>query len=482
MLLRLADTLREIEQYRRHDPLRFYNPNPKQTQFHKAKHRIRLFIGANQSGKSEAGLAEVAAAVLGYRPWLPQDHPQYRMPFKPPVSIRLVATDFNATVRPVVEPKLLKWFPEMLSGMGYSLRRHQPGSALSAVMTPNGSQIHIITHTQFEKLKSGEGWTGNYLYFDEPFPEKAWASSLRGCIAKGGYAWMTLTPALNSPHAGFIYDNFYLKSTAFDEDSEIFSVQSSMYDNVGYGIGSNEDVELFKRNIPEYEWPARIYGEFSHLMGPVYSLEGEDAKNFWIEPFEVPKNWTRYIAIDPHPKKDTFVSFVAVSEKEDAYVVDEIESPMPADVIAKIILEKEPTAKDWNSTTTILIDSSYESFVSASKDSPNFLQVLRDNGIRCKHDIFEHKQGSVNAGITAVKQMLFPMGEASKTRLKFFKTLRGHREQFGRYLWAENNKPIPKFDDFPACIRAIVSHGARFVSAERKSNMFDSTKIAHFGA
>jgi hypothetical protein len=480
--IKLFDTLCALEEYRLSRPLEFYRPHATQADFHASRARIRLLSGANQSGKTEAGMAEVAAAVLGYRPWLPKDDPSYYMPFRPPVSIRIIATDFAKTVRPVIEPKLLKWFPAMLKSRGYKINRHQPGAALEEINTPNGSQIHIITHTQFEKLSSGEGWTGHYLAIDEPCPESAWVSSWRGCIANNGYAWLTLTPSLISNHTPFIYDQFYVKSSKFHKSSIIDCWEMSMYDNVGYGIADAAYVEDYKLTVPQQEWASRVYGRFSHLVGPVFNLEGEDAKHYWIEPFEIPKHWTHYIAIDPHPSKDTYISFCAVNPKNEKFFWHEIKTPQPADIIARAIIEKVPSVQDFHGTTTILIDPSYQAFVNSAKNSANFVSVLRNNGIKCKIDTFEHRKGSVNASIMAVCQQLRPGDNPMNTTIKFFRTLTGHRYQMGRYLWGDGNKPVEEHDDFPACVRAIESYGSTFVSKKERRATYNPDDFVPLGA
>lgn len=481
-LSRCVDGLRLLRDYRNTHPLRYHNPHQKQADFHTSDAPIRLFSGANQSGKTEAGMAEVAAFTIGKREWLPKDHPNYLTPFRPPVKIRIIATDYPTTVRGVVEPKLLKWFPEMLKDKGFTIHRHQPGAALSELVHPNGSQIQIVTHTQFEKLRSGEGWTGHFVLIDEPCPPSAWVSSVRGLIKHRGFAAFTLTPALTSVNTPWIYDEIYLRSRQFNKESDVEVFEVSMYDNVGYGLASNEDVERFKRSVPEIEWASRVYGKFDHLHGPIFNLEGANACHYWIEPFEIPPKWTRYIAIDPHHKKETYVSFCAVSDertkdggfKKTCY--DELKVYTPADILAKMIVEKEPSVQARGGTTTVLIDSFYKILQDPTSGGESFLKALRQNGVNCRIESFEHKRGSVNEGIMALQKDFAPMGEPKDTNIKFFKKLTGHRWQFARYLWGDNNKPINKDDDFPSCLRAIMSANPIYRD-RKKEKKFDELKL-----
>lgn len=481
-LSQCVDGLRLLQEYRNDHPLRYHNPHQKQSDFHTSTAPTRLFSGANQSGKTEAGMAEVAAFMVGKREWLPEDHPRYLTPFRPPVKIRIIATDYNVTVRGVVEPKLLKWFPEMLKDKGFTIHRHQPGAALMEVVHPNGSQIQIVTHTQFEKMKSGEGWTGHLVLIDEPCPQAAWVSSVRGLIKYRGFAVLTLTPAITSAYTSWIYDEIYLRSRKYKKESDVEFFEVSMYDNVGYGLAGNEDVERFKRSIPEIEWASRVYGKFDHLHGPIFNLEAANASYYWIEPFEIPKKWTRYIAIDPHHKKETYVSFCAVSDertKDGGFkktFYDELKVYVPADILAKMIVEKEPSVQARDGSTTVLIDSFHKILKDPTSGGESFLKALRQNGVNCRIESFEHHQGSVNEGIMALQKEFVPLGEAKDTNIRLFKKLTGHRWQFARYLWGDKNKPISRDDDFPSCVRAIISANPIYRD-RKKEKRFDELNL-----
>jgi hypothetical protein len=400
-------------------------------------------------------MAEIAAYAMGKRPWLSPDDPLYKTPFVPPIRIRLVVSDFNITVRGVIEPKLLKWFPNMLRARGYEIKRHQPGSALSELVLPNGSQIQIVTHAQSEKEGTLAGWEGHLLAIDEPCPEDAWIESYRGLTGTGGHAILSLTPTRTSPHSIWIRDKIYRNSRQYVGDkADIEAFEMSIYENVGYGLQA-EFVERYKRNIPREEWASRIYGRFEELCGLVYSLDGDKEEHYWIAPFEIPDEWTRVIAVDPHPEKDTFVSFCAINPRGEKFFYNEIQSGLPADLVGKAIMEREPRVKKNDGSAYLLVDSAAQS-IHRSTTGANFIRALGESGIRCPMTYFERHRGSVNAGILDVQRELAPQGNPSMTKIRFFRTLVRHRYQIGSYMWGEDNKPVKKNDDFPDCIRAIV--------------------------
>ena len=74
--------------------------------------------------------------------------------------------------------------------------------------------------------------------------------------------------------------------------------------------------------MSEEERDARLHGKFKHLSGLVYKEFEPDVHV--CEPPRVQKHWSRYFAIDPHPRTPTACLWVAVDENEQMYIYDEL--------------------------------------------------------------------------------------------------------------------------------------------------------------
>lgn len=86
---------------------KFGHPNPVQQKFHSSKALVRVLLGGNRSGKSQAGCSEDVAHARGVREWLPKDHPDYYVKVRIPNKGVAMGESFNEQVKKVFIFKLL---------------------------------------------------------------------------------------------------------------------------------------------------------------------------------------------------------------------------------------------------------------------------------------------------------------------------------------------------------------------------------------
>ena len=110
LLRELDNQLAEIQRNR----LRFYDPYPKQRDFHRVgeDHTFRLFMAGNQLGKTDCGAAEFSMHVTGQYPDWWEGHRFHHN------IVAWVGGDTNNTVRDVIQAKLFGEPGAMGTGFG----------------------------------------------------------------------------------------------------------------------------------------------------------------------------------------------------------------------------------------------------------------------------------------------------------------------------------------------------------------------------
>jgi phage terminase large subunit-like protein len=190
----------QTEQRRRAERNRLasYNPYPKQLEFHRAglTHRERLFMAANQSGKTIAGGYEAAMHLTGrYPDWWSGRR------WHLPVS-GWAGGPTGLSVRDSVQ-KILLGPPE---DFGTGAIPHEcivkPSTSRGAAEAIDTVTVrHVsggLSRLAFKSYESGrEKWqaaTLDFVWFDEEPDEQIYSEGLTRTNATGGVVWMTFTP------------------------------------------------------------------------------------------------------------------------------------------------------------------------------------------------------------------------------------------------------------------------------------------------
>jgi phage terminase large subunit-like protein len=345
---------RAEEQIKAANRLAFIRMIPTQESFIRIKNakgrtpKTRLFEGANQSGKSQIGVAEDLAHAMGFRPWLMKNDPDYRINIQVPNTGLVGCEVAGQTLAQNIEPRFMKFISRLCSA---EITRYSDGSVKTITLhndiygNPCGSTINFRSYIQ--PAESYEGIIAHWIHWDEPPPRAILNAAERGKMSTNAPSWLTMTP-LKEP---YIYDIFSLN--AFNnggEDQEIAVFRCSVWENCQdwckdcnvsipendpekmspdqarpvnncpncgrvMGFMPREGIENYLKKITDPdEREAREEGKWKHLSGLVYK-EFDPAIHCY-EDFEIPRDWMRIEAVDPHDARPTRWLFGAVSPEE----------------------------------------------------------------------------------------------------------------------------------------------------------------------
>lgn len=268
------------------------DPSRPQKQFHQSQAMVRLLFGGNQSGKSCTAAHEIAW-------WLCDDHPFQETPAAPRVYV--VSATYR-TVQEGVYKHLRRILPEWLV--------EKTGSPVANWDIPNyirmknGAQVDFITAEGGQDArKKLQAAAVDLVVIDEEVDESIWAE-LQARRLKGGGKVVISATLINSEEWCCA-----LEDRAEDGDPQVQLFRLSTYRARDCGHVDKRIVEEMEATMSEETRIVRLEGKSRRLEGLVYPAF---SKSHVVEPFPIPKTWTRYCALDPGWR--TFgVLWVAVS-------------------------------------------------------------------------------------------------------------------------------------------------------------------------
>ena len=427
--------------------------------FHNSKAHIRAVLGGNRSGKTTCGAVEFLWHITRQYPdWYPDE-----MKYTRAVKGRIFCEDFSKSGARVIVPALEDWLDlELIK----SKKKNPMGFPIYWEMK-NGSTFEILTYEQ--KTQQYEGWKGDIAWFDEPPPRDKYVASTRGLVDSGGRCWLTLTP-LSQP---WIHDEIVAGADGVDTFSIGMDIRDNLIrveDGVEHGHLSEASIKLFEKKLKPEEREARIHGKFLHLTGLVFKQF--DPNMHVIKDMEIPAHWTRYMAIDPHPRTPTAVLWMAVDEQENFFVYDEMFlADMDAKEIANAIKAQEGTEPAKLRYIDPAMDKDH-----ALAGGFNIRKELMRYGIytiRANNE-WEYGKDALDRAITP-KWNPFLGQEAPQLRIIGSDCPRLIWE-ITHYVWETNpildadkqkrQKPTKKDDHMMDCLRYILAANPRFLPEE----------------
>lgn len=314
-------TLRDLEEERLFrlscEKFRYYEPNGKCEEFIKAvgdgQNFIVLFSAANGVGKTAAGANVVANLIWGKDGKNKYfEYPLYKhFPF--PMKGRIISDPKNVEANLI--PTLKEWMPEGR----YTCKKG--GKSYDSIWeTDNGWEFDVMSYEQ--DPKEFESSTLGWAWFDEPPPESVFKATVAR-MRKGGIIFITETPL----YAAWLYDHVIA-----NPDQSVLKGQRTYIEAdveaacKEHGIRGHLEHDHIQRIIGEYseeEKQARIYGKFQHLVGMRFKQFNRNIHV--IKPFDISKqNFSVYEALDPHPRNNDMVNWIAVDDKGRKIVVNEL--------------------------------------------------------------------------------------------------------------------------------------------------------------
>lgn len=427
-----------------------YEPQEKQMLFHLSPCPRRALFGGNRVGKTTAGGMEFLYHVTGLYPdWYPE-----AQKLKGPVKGRIIAKDFQKGVGEVISPFMNEWLDSSM----IARKVKNPMGIATKYELKNGSVFDILTHEQ--STEQFEGWRGHIAWFDEPPPREKYVATLRGLIDYSGRHWLTLTP-LTQP---WIYDEVY---TALDKAYTfvtVIDIRENKY-------LTEKDIADFEKTLTEEEKSARLHGKFLHLTGLIY--KEFDSQVHIIDPPDIKPHWTRYMAIDPHERTPTAVLWLAVDEKDNHYIYDELKL---ADMDVKMMAEAIISQEGMMPAKVKLIDPH------ADKDN------IAAGGFNVRKELMRHGVFTQRAnsdpmlGKARIRQALTPRFSAvtrmSTPQLHVSKYCVSTIYEFQHYIWEEYKRNKEEYslkeiakkknDHFMDCLRYIYNFGPRYVAVDQE--------------
>jgi len=442
----LARKKQELLSLEQRYPYKYYRPYESritpgrypQDIFHKSGAKIRLLLGGNRSGKSEAGILEDIWTATG-------THPYWR--WKTPNHGWIISLDFP-TSRDVIESKLRRWLPQEM------VKRWCTPDDRTIYLT-NGSTIGLRSCDQ--DIEKFGGSAKHWIHFDEePRGErghKIYEECLMRLMDYKGRCWFTLTPVFGM---SWTYDELYERA-AIDKDIDF--VEIATYENPYI---DKDWLDATARKLGKEEADIRLYGKYIQLSGLVYKEFQKDVNI--IKPFDIPVDWKRYRGIDHGINHPEACVWIALSPQEEIYVYEEYYES------GKTIKENCEAIKIITGADKIewtAIDPSTE-----ARDPQTGLTNRKEylnNGIVTRAGRTER-----HAGINYIKQLLNVNPVSGRPTLFIFNTCYNLIKEFQRYRWksfkgadgGSSDDTVKVMDDALDALRYIIMSKPRF-------NIFD---------
>lgn len=243
--------LKFSEAFQKDNGIYFYEPHAKQIAFHESSAPYRMFCGANRSGKTLAGAAELVWYALGTHPYKKVSVPNEQW---------VVSTDYNVQ-KEASQRAVMSFLPtnEILGNPS-----HIKAGVIDTIYLKNGSVISFKSTDSGVSRFAGAAKRG--IWFDEEPPKEIWQE----CIARIGAGqqldiWLTMTPIFEGKDGRKIgmtwtYRDLYVKR----DGNRIFCINVNLDDNIHL---TSEQREEQKKKYDGVEYDIRIKGEFKLITG-----------------------------------------------------------------------------------------------------------------------------------------------------------------------------------------------------------------------
>jgi phage terminase large subunit-like protein len=381
--------------------------------------RIISTFGGNQVGKTTASAIKSHIKIIGKLPYsLNGKYPEWKLPKKWPVYGRVYGLS-NDVIEEVIVPKFKEWMPRTYMKNGVWENSYSKQEKILRYYEGGKKFIGQIKFLSCEKdVSKSQGASLSFAHFDEEPPKEFYDECLPRFIANHGKGidiefFMTPTNGIT-----WAYNTLFKSSNRPDSDLASFKVAT-----VTNPYANLETLEQMMKDADKYEERLmRILGEFISLGGLIYSGDSAiDPKVHVIPPFTITYN--RYLVLrglDPHLSKPTACVEVVVDREGFVYVIGAYKKQSDIDKVKQDLAEralKKRYRLGWTS-----YDKSLDYDIKALGDL-NIIDryKLPPNPIPSMIPS-EKFEGSIKAGIDAIKQYLKKDQYTGKPKLYFFNT------------------------------------------------------------
>lgn len=453
------ERLEELEKLTR----TLYIPHEKQKLFHCAPNTVRAVFGGNRSGKSEMGVNEAKFHATGrYPDWYPE-----AKRWNHPTRGRIVVTDYRVAGREVLEPKIKQWFdPETI----IRIERSMGNITKVHVQHISGgvSTFDILTHEQ--DSMQFEGWSGHWVWFDEPPPRDKYIACLRGLVDFRGRAFITATP-LTEP---WLFDEIMN-----NKEQDCWNIAVSIFDNPYL---TDEGRKILIASITDEEKEARVHGKFLHLSGRIYK-EFDTAVHLIDKLPEGWQRWPVYFVLDPADRRPHHGVWATIDPLDNLYVFDELVFKGTIKDTSKEILIRERTNGIKCLDVIRILDPN-------KGNTPSAVSGLKLIDEFASHAVYftANVNDDLALGHLAVKERLSydrskPVSSTNHPKIYFIREkTRECVKQILSYVWddwrgkgaasrSEKEKPKDINKDMPDCIRYLCMSNPTWFQDEEPSRI-----------
>lgn len=459
------------------------------------------------------GFAEDIAHMIGYRPWLHEDDPDFKIDIPIPNKGLIGCETMEHSVVEIVLPYLRWLIPKnCYSGMHFDdiCTRNSRGQVTQITIPEDGrggkcgSTVFIRSYDQ--NAKTYEGPQYFWIHWDEPPPQRIFNAAERGKMRTDAPSWFTMTPLREA----YIHDKF---SSRADFDEEILVIRGAIWENCRdwcfkcdltveknkierkvkncpqcnriLGFLPKGGIEEYLKTLDAEERETRELGVWKHLSGLVYKELDRDLHQY--DDFPIPLHWMKIESIDPHDAVPTKVIFGAVSPEEieiggqirnRIYWYTYLSIKGDFDSITRAIKTKR-AEYGYEKPAFVMIDEKY-----GKREHPGtkcWKEELEDRGIR-NIRTSDSSPGAVNRGHKKVREYL-KLHHSDLTRKTAAGMLfakegckgdGGPWHQMSQYQWKEGTeKPEEKHKDFPDCIRYAAVETPIYRGPEQEALMYE---------
>lgn len=421
--------------------------------FHQAPHSVRLVYGGNQAGKSFCVAMEVAW-------YLTRKHPYFKVPQRP--RIYAISASYR-TLQEGIWRHLKRILPEwMIEKTGPII----PGwSVPYYVRMKNGAQIDFISGEGREdarrKIQAAEL---DLAVVDEEVDELLWQELLPRRLVRAGRVIICATLVRSEPWT------MELEDRAETGDPEVHLTRLSTYAAGRAGHVQKKIIREMETLLTEDEKEVRLLGKSRKSEGLVYP---ELTSRNVVAPFEVPRDWTRFMALDPGFR--TFgVLWAAVAPDEKCYIYHELYlHAKHYSAVANAIFAANGYQFDsklgkyiWDEKRSVNMEAiwidptTFGHFDSGELKTGN---LLCNYGLQCSPS-----QNDVEAGIQLVRRALMDdldgvprlrIFRTCENLLKEMRNYRRHKEVRDQGRNQKTEAPIKRNDHLCDCIKYLCLQG-----------------------
>lgn len=304
-------------------------PDSKHIKFHQSRARNRVVFGGNRSSKTFTCLKELIFRMTYVK------HPYTgEVLRKGDRHGRILAQDYSLHVKKHL-PDLFDWIPTKALKFGKSAAtKHEAwdqsyDSRNHILHLVNNSWIDFQTYEQ--DSSKGESVDLDVWFADEEIPEEWYSASNARLVTRDGVGIMGVTPLYSLTWAMRFLDEV-------NPNVEIFK----------WGIRDNPHntevaIQKFLAGVPELEREARENGDFIEAKGLRY--KDLDRSVHLISPKQPEPYFPVIMAMDPHQRKGTAITWAFVDPTDKVVFFDELLIQGTAPEVVAAIQAKEKTHK-----------------------------------------------------------------------------------------------------------------------------------------